>query len=170
MMSSNGNIFRITGPVQGEPSQKPVTRSVDVFFIRPWTKGWANNRDAGDLRRHRDHYDDTVMHTKQFSWPGHIKPYHGICLSSRFSFLSTKLFYLYDTYQRCNVFLEWSWQPWSRYQSYLYGIVFSWFNLRRWDKTPRFTLREVPIGSRSIVSLWVGMFAWMFECFWLANL
>ena len=26
-----------------------------------WTNGWVNNRDAGDLRRHRAHYDDTVM-------------------------------------------------------------------------------------------------------------
>ena len=25
------------------------------------TNGWANNRDAGDLRRHRAHYDVTVM-------------------------------------------------------------------------------------------------------------
>ena len=26
-----------------------------------WTNGWANNRDASDLRRHRSHYDATVM-------------------------------------------------------------------------------------------------------------
>ena len=39
MTSSNGNIFRSTGPLCGEftghrwnPSQKPVTRSFDVFF------------------------------------------------------------------------------------------------------------------------------------------
>ena len=39
MMSSNGNIFRVTGhlcgnsPVTGEfPTQRPVTRSLDVFF------------------------------------------------------------------------------------------------------------------------------------------
>ena len=31
------------------------------FFICAWTNGWVNNRDAGDLRRHRDHYDVTVM-------------------------------------------------------------------------------------------------------------
>ena len=31
MTSSNGNIFRVTGP--GEfPTQRPVTRSFDVFF------------------------------------------------------------------------------------------------------------------------------------------
>ena len=39
MTSSNGNMFRITGPLCGEftghrevPSQRPVTRSFDVFF------------------------------------------------------------------------------------------------------------------------------------------
>ena len=37
--SSNGNIFRVTGPLCGEftgpgefPTQRPVTRSFDVFF------------------------------------------------------------------------------------------------------------------------------------------
>ena len=39
MTSSNGNIFRVTGPVCGEftgpgefPAQRPVTRNFDVFF------------------------------------------------------------------------------------------------------------------------------------------
>ena len=33
MTSSNGNIFRVNGPVCGEfPSQSPVTRSFDIFF------------------------------------------------------------------------------------------------------------------------------------------
>ena len=36
-------------------SQRPVTPSFD-FFICPLTNGWANNWDAGDLRRHRAHY------------------------------------------------------------------------------------------------------------------
>ena len=32
MTSSNGNIFRVTGHFCGEPAQRPVTRSFDVFF------------------------------------------------------------------------------------------------------------------------------------------
>ena len=31
------------------------------FFICALTSGWANNRDAGDLRRCRAHYDVTIM-------------------------------------------------------------------------------------------------------------
>ena len=48
--------------VTGEfPSQKPVTRSFDVFFDLRLNKAWANNWDAGDLRCHRAHYDVNVM-------------------------------------------------------------------------------------------------------------
>ena len=30
-------------------------------LIFAWTNSWLNNRDAGDLRRHRAHYDVTVI-------------------------------------------------------------------------------------------------------------
>ena len=30
-------------------------------LICAWINGWVNNREAGDLRRYRDHYDVTVM-------------------------------------------------------------------------------------------------------------
>ena len=67
--SSNGNIFRVTGlcvrnsPVNGEfPTQRPVTRSFDVFFDpRVNINGWVNNREAGDLRRDPAHYDVILM-------------------------------------------------------------------------------------------------------------
>ena len=49
--------------VTGEsPSQRPVTRSL-TLFICAWTNGWVKNRDTGDLRHHRTHYDVTVMWT-----------------------------------------------------------------------------------------------------------
>ena len=61
--------FRVTGrntagnsPVTGEfPTQRPVTRNLDVFFDLRLNYGWINNREAGDLIRHRAHYDVTVM-------------------------------------------------------------------------------------------------------------
>ena len=37
------------------PSQRPVTRSFDVFFDLHWTNCWVSNQDAGDLRRHLVH-------------------------------------------------------------------------------------------------------------------
>ena len=50
-------------PVTGEfPAQRPVTQRFDVFFfIYAWVKGWVNNQEAGDLRRHRAHYAVTMM-------------------------------------------------------------------------------------------------------------
>ena len=37
-------------------------RGTSMFsLIFAWTNVWPNNRDAGDLRRHRAHYDVTVM-------------------------------------------------------------------------------------------------------------
>ena len=48
-------------PVTGEvPTQRPVTRSFDVFFDLRLNK--VNYRGAGDLRRHRVHYDVIVMY------------------------------------------------------------------------------------------------------------
>ena len=32
-----------------------------LSLICVWTNGWVNNRDAGDMRRYRAHYDVTVM-------------------------------------------------------------------------------------------------------------
>ena len=66
MTSSNGNIFRVTGPFCGEftgpgefPAQRPVTRSFDVFFDlrlnkrlskQPW--GWWFETTSWSLWRH----------------------------------------------------------------------------------------------------------------------
>ena len=68
MTSSNGNIFRVTGPLCGEftspgkfPTQRPVTRSFDVFFDlrlnkrlskQPW--GWWFETPSRSLWRHRN--------------------------------------------------------------------------------------------------------------------
>ena len=52
-------------PVTGEfPAQRPVTRifgSLMFSLICVWINGWVNNREAGDLRRYRTHFDVTVM-------------------------------------------------------------------------------------------------------------
>ena len=50
-------------PVSGEfPTQRPVTRSFDVILDLCLNNGWVNNREAGDLRRHRTHYDVVGMY------------------------------------------------------------------------------------------------------------
>ena len=66
MTSSNGNIFRVTGPLCGEftgpgefPAQRPVTRSFDVFFDLRLNKrlskqlwGWWFETSSWSLWRH----------------------------------------------------------------------------------------------------------------------
>ena len=49
--------------------KEPVTRSFMLYLICAWIKGWVNNREAGDLRRHRAHYDVTVMCFWKFPLP-----------------------------------------------------------------------------------------------------
>ena len=70
MTSSNGNIFRVTGPLCGEftgpgefPAQRPVTRSFDVYFdLRPNKRlskqswGWWFEKPSCSLWRHRNAY------------------------------------------------------------------------------------------------------------------
>ena len=54
-------------PVTGEfPSQRPVTRSFDVFFNCARINCWVNSREADDLRHHRPLYDVTVMFNCQY--------------------------------------------------------------------------------------------------------
>ena len=59
-------------------------------LICTWTNSWANNRLAGDLRRHRDHYDVTVMewwlaylsHSPSLSAPLQEQKYPGTFLAT----------------------------------------------------------------------------------------
>ena len=67
MTPLNGNSFRVTGPLCGEftgrrwiPGSKASDQSFDVFFDWRLNKRF-NNREAGDLRRHRAHYGVAVM-------------------------------------------------------------------------------------------------------------
>ena len=67
MTSSNGNIFRVTGPLCGEfsgpgecPAQRPVTRSFDVFFdlrlnkrlSKQWWGWWFETPSCPFWRHH----------------------------------------------------------------------------------------------------------------------
>ena len=70
MMSSNGNIFRVTGPLCGEftgpgefPTQRPVTWSFDVFFdlrlnkrLSKQPRGWWFETLSLSLWRHCNAY------------------------------------------------------------------------------------------------------------------
>ena len=61
--SSNRNIFRVTGSLSPVNSPHKGQWRGDLMFslICGWINGWVNNRETGDLRRHRTHYDVSVM-------------------------------------------------------------------------------------------------------------
>ena len=69
MTSSNGNIFRVTGPLCGEFTGHlwiPGTETSDAelwcyLWSAPWINGWVNNCEAGDLRCQRAHCNVIVM-------------------------------------------------------------------------------------------------------------
>ena len=95
MTSSNRNIFCVTGHLRGEFTGpwwipcKGQRRGAMVFsWVCVWINGWVNNREAGDRRRYRAHYDVTVM----FSPP----PTNTIYASPRISSCS-----LYQTMKNC---------------------------------------------------------------------
>ena len=82
MTSSNGHIFRVTGPLCGEftgpgefPTQRPVTRSFGVFFDlrlnkrlskQPW--GWWFETLSLSLWRHRNAVIDWGSGDDIFHW------------------------------------------------------------------------------------------------------
>ena len=72
MMSSNGDIFRVTGPLCGEFTGHrwiPRTKASDTeLWCFLWTNDWINNQDVGDLRRYHAHYDVTVMESIGRGW------------------------------------------------------------------------------------------------------
>ena len=43
------------------PHKGQWRRALMFSLICAWPNGWVNNQDADDLRRHRTHYDVTVM-------------------------------------------------------------------------------------------------------------
>ena len=59
-------------PVSGEFPHKGQWRGALIFsLICVWINGWVNNREAGDWRRYRAHYDVSVMiryHCQLFSF------------------------------------------------------------------------------------------------------
>ena len=70
MTSSNGNIFRVIGPLWREFTGHrwiPLTKASDAelwcfFLIFDRINSWVNNHEAGGLRHRRAHYDVIVMH------------------------------------------------------------------------------------------------------------
>ena len=89
MTSSNGNIFRVTDPLCGEftgpgefPTQRPVTRSFDIFFDlrlnkwlskQPW--GWWFETPSWSLWRHCNALVALMLAATNASYKGKVIQY-----------------------------------------------------------------------------------------------
>ena len=74
-------------PVTGEfPSQRPVARGLMFSLVCAWKNGWENNREAGELRRHRLHYDASVMSILE----GNYWAYQAWFLKCKYNIISAK--------------------------------------------------------------------------------
>ena len=74
-------VWKIHRPPVNSPHKGQWREALICSLIFAWTNGWVNNRDAGDLRRNRAHYDVTVMldhyHSELFS-SGTFTEFHNI--------------------------------------------------------------------------------------------
>ena len=62
-------LYAGNSPVTDEfPAQRPVTRSFDFSLICASINGWVNNREAGELRHNRAHYDVIVLIPYKFQF------------------------------------------------------------------------------------------------------
>ena len=90
MTPSNGNNFRVTGPLCGEfigHQWIPLTKASDAkLWCFLWSVPEVNNRDAGDLRRHRSHYDVIVVTSGR--WLDAV-----MCTSRKFHFMLSRAWF-----------------------------------------------------------------------------
>ena len=91
-------------PVTGE-FQRPVMRSFDVSLIWVSINGWVNKGEAGDLRRHRAHYDVTVMSWNISNIFRTIWTQFGVDLFC-YSCICCFVFFVWFTYRHCPGFLH----------------------------------------------------------------
>ena len=61
MTSSNGNFVALLVLYEENPLTKDSVAELWCFFYLRLKNGWADHRDADDVRRHHAHYDVTLM-------------------------------------------------------------------------------------------------------------
>ena len=124
-------------------------RGAFIFsLICPWINGWVNNREAGDLRRHRTHYPVTV--TPHLITPGdnaHLQAYRYSLgnLLIDWCFISKKCTYIYinSTYKQIKSF--------RCIQRYMYHWVAARETTASLSKLAAFRLTSTWLGHELII-------------------
>ena len=95
MTSSNGTFCRVTGPLCRESTDDQWIHkgqwrwALTLSLICAWSNGWANNRDTGDLKRHRAHYVATVMIWQLEAYILKFESNFGSCMGPDWAFYSS---------------------------------------------------------------------------------
>ena len=102
MTLSNGNIFPsywpfvcgIHQPPMDSPHKGHWRAALMFYLICAWTKRWVNNGDTYDLRRHRAHYDLSVMNFDMTVTYNELLPHFSFSLSFFNALCSWSFFFL----------------------------------------------------------------------------
>ena len=92
------------------PHKGQLRGALMFSLVCAWINGWINNREAGDLRRYRAHYDVSVMF------------YIVLPRQHRVAFLVSSDNYKYDSYENLSHDDVIKWKRFLRYWSFVRGI------------------------------------------------
>ena len=81
-METSSALLDICAVMVNSPHQGQWRGALVFSLICPWINGWVNNREAGDSRRNRAHYDVivTVHEQSEDNWPRYIEWAHKFTL------------------------------------------------------------------------------------------
>ena len=80
-------VWGIHRPPVNSPHKGQWRGALVFSLICAWIKGWVNNGETGDLRRHRSHYDVIVMSSKLFAavlWNSSMGKHKNVVLNHLF--------------------------------------------------------------------------------------
>ena len=139
MTPSNGNIFRVTGPSCGEftgpgefPTQRPVTRSFDVFFdLRPnkwlskqWRRWWFKTPSRSLWRHCNVQLSFLVLTNFPAIWPP-MTMIIGLCgyRLRPYNLNSHREHYWHRNSMALDQKESYSWTTWANYRKSVIGIL-----------------------------------------------
>ena len=132
MPSSNGNIFRVTGPLCGEFTVHrwiPLTKANDAepwcfFFICAWMNDWVKNREAGILRRHRAHYDVRLMRFVLCWLHNHVLGHWWLCCTIKGHIMAVYFIQYNDRCKHIAPMVAVSGQTWHASEGFASGCMY----------------------------------------------
>ena len=139
-------------PVTGEfPSQRPVTRSFDVFFDLCLNKRLSKHQwlDAGDWRRHRAHYAVTVMSSSD------LQQFINTGISASFVEAASITFVVWKELANEILSLRTHFPPASTWYGHSHLFIFNWFSIPSYTKeAAKFAIR---LTRHAMTTLWSSL-------------